>query len=123
MDIVNEVVEFLSRHGLSTIILLAVADFLLGISAAVKTNTFKWYYVGDILRKTGPMLMALFVVKFLMPEQDEVAAGLAAVIGADLLGASLKNLVIIVPIMDEKFPFTIQPPSAYIASIRNRSPN
>jgi len=90
----HDLVNFAVHHGISTILLLALLNFVTGVAAAVYTNTFKWTVIGMILHKIGPMLVVFVAIKLFA--NPDFAPGVLALITAQVGADVTKNIAEIV---------------------------
>ena len=100
----DSVKDFLQDWGLWTLLLLMLGHWISGVLAAFKENTFKWFYVANILKDDGLKLAAYALIIGLGRysgidefNTEAVKAGLGVVLGANMTADIFKNLNVIFP--------------------------
>lgn len=102
-DTIKMLLEYADTNGISALIALALLDLILGVSVAIQNGEFKLFYVGAILQKLAPMVIAYVAVSALM-DNPALSAAIFAVAAAQLTGSVLKNIGFLFPGIGEKMP-------------------
>ena len=111
MEFIRTVIDFANDHGLSTIVLLALAQLGLGVAVAIKDKVFQLTRIGDIFTKVGPMIIGYLVCDLLI-KQPELTASVLAVVLAQITGDILKNLAALYPSLGSILPESLFAPKS-----------
>lgn len=102
-DLLNNIVYAADTMGITAIVMLALLDLILGVAVAIQNGEFKLFYVGAILQKLAPMVIAYVAVSALM-NNPAITTAVFAVAAAQLTGSALKNLGFLFPAFGERMP-------------------
>lgn len=103
MDFLHQIVAFANDHGLSTIISLIAAQFVLAVAVAIKGGEFQLDRLTDVFRKSGPLVLG-YIACDLLIKNPELTTAVFGLIIAQVTGEIAKKLVEIYPALGNLLP-------------------
>ena len=100
---VETVLWLAKEYGVTALTSLALLDMILGILVAVNNGEFKLFYVGNILQKLAPMLIAYIAVTLLL-QNSALSAAIVTVSAAHFTGSVVKNIGFLFPGIGQHMP-------------------